>query len=251
MTGILVWIDHFRGQALPISWEALAAARKIADARGVQVTALVLGKDIDAVIQEAFHHGADRALKCDDASFAEYRFEPYAAILAKAVTEQLPQVVVGPATTRGKEILAGAAVEANAGLLSEVVALDVLPDGLTGTRPVYDGKVNSTATISGGTVQFVSVRSPGFAALAPDSSRSGEVVSLPPVLAEDQIPTKVTAFESIQGSDVDLTGAKVIVSGGRGVGGPDGFKPLKELADALGGAVGASRAAVDAGWIPY
>ncbi len=251
MSGVLIWIDHFRGTALPISWEALEAAHKVADARQVRLTALVFGQNIEQVVQQAFSYGADRVIRCDDATLADFRLEPYAALLDKIVQDEQPLAVVGPASLRGRELLAVAAADANAGLLSDITALDVLGDGLQAIRPVYDAKVNSTATINGGTIQFVTVRSPGFTAFDPDANKRGEVISVAPVLTEDQIVTKVTAFEEIQGSDVDLTGAKVIIAGGRGVGGPDGFQPLRELANTLGGAVGASRAAVDAGWIPY
>jgi electron transfer flavoprotein alpha subunit len=251
MSGVFVWIDQFQGNALPISWEALAAGRKIAQARGQQVTALVFGQGVDSGVQQAFHYGADRVIKSDDTTLKDYRLEPYAALLTKAVADEKPQVVIGPATTRGREVIAAAAADANAGLLSDITSVEIKGDTLEGVRPVYDGKILSTATISGGSVHFVTVRSPGFTAADPDTSRNGKVVTLAPVLSEEQIATKVTAFEEIQGSDVNLTAAKIIVSGGRGVGGPDGFKPLKELADVLGGAVAASRAAVDAGWIPY
>ena len=249
MSGVLVWIDQFHGKALPVSWEALGVGRSIADKRGVPLTALVFGQNIDSIVQEAFHNGANRVIKSDDATLAEFRLEPYAALLDKVITDEKPQVVLGGASTRGRELLAAAAADANAGLLSDVTELSIEGDSLQGTRPVYAGKVLSTAVISG-PLQFVTIRSRAFPAPTPDTAKSGEVVSVAPVLSEDQIATKVTGFEETKGT-VNLTDARIIVSGGRGVGGPEGFAPVRELADVLGAAVGASRATVDAGWIPY
>jgi electron transfer flavoprotein alpha subunit len=108
----------------------------------------------------------------------------------------------------------------------------------------------STAVTVGSGIQFVTLRSRAFPAPAPDTSKTGEVISITPVLSEDQITTKVESLEEAKGS-VNLADARIIVSGGRGVGGPEGFAPIRELAEVLGGAVGASRATVDAGWIPY
>jgi electron transfer flavoprotein alpha subunit len=249
MSGVFVWIDQFHGKTLPVSWEALGVGRKIADARNVPLTALVFGQGVDEVVQ-AFHYGANRVIKADDATLAEFRLEPYVALLDKVVADNQAQVVIGGASTRGRELLAAAAADANAGLLSDVTTLSTEGDALQGTRPVYAGKVLSTAATVGSGTQFVTIRSRAFPAPTPDTSKSGEVVSVSPVLSEDQIDTKIESFEETKGT-VNLTDARIIVSGGRGVGGPEGFAPIRELADVLGGAVGASRATVDAGWIPY
>ena len=249
MSGVFVWIDQFQGKALPVSWEALGVGRKIADSRSVPLTAVVFGQGIDSVVQQAFHNGAKKVIKADDATLAEYRLEPYAALLTKIVQDNQAQVVLGGASTRGRELLAAAAADLNAGLLADVTELSAEGDSLKATRPVYAGKVLSTAVASGD-VQFATLRSRAFPAPTPDTSKSGEVVSVAPVLSEDQITTKVEGFEETKGT-VNLADARIIVSGGRGVGGPEGFAPVRELADVLGAAVGASRATVDAGWIPY
>jgi electron transfer flavoprotein alpha subunit len=249
MSGVFVWIDQFQGKALPVSWEALGAGRKVADAHKTPLVALIFGQNIDGVVQQAFHNGADKVIKADDPTLTDFRLEPYVALLDKIVADEKPQVVIGGASTRGRELLAAAAADANAGLLADVTELTVEGDSLKGVRPVYAGKVLSAAVITG-SVQFVTIRSRAFPAPEPDSSKSGEVASVAPVLSEDQIATKVTGFEETKGT-VNLTDARIIVSGGRGVGGPDGFAPVRELAAVLGAAVGASRATVDAGWIPY
>ncbi len=250
MSGVFVWIDHFRGKPLNVAWEALGAGRTVAAALGVPVTALVFGKGVDSVVAQAFHYGADKVLKADDATLADYRLEPYSALLGKLVAESQPQVVLAGASTRGRELLAAAAADANAGLLADVTELAVEAGALKATRPVYAGKVLSTALSGAEGVRFVTLRSRAFPLPAPDAGRSGEVSTVAPVLSEDQISTKIEGFEETKGT-VNLADASIIVSGGRATGGPEGFAPVRELADVLGGAVGASRAAVDAGWIPY
>jgi electron transfer flavoprotein alpha subunit len=145
--------------------------------------------------------------------------------------------------------MGGASAELDAGLLSDVSELTVEDGNLKATRPMYAGKVIATE-IASGSPQMATLRSRAFKALEPDESRSGDVSTLDALLSEDEIATKIESFEESTGS-VSLTDAAIIVSGGRGVAGPEGFEPIRELADVLGAAVGASRATVDAGWIPY
>jgi electron transfer flavoprotein alpha subunit len=250
MSGVLVWIDQFHGKALPVAWEALGVGRRIADSRGGPLVAVVFGQGLDSIVQQAFHYGVEKVIRGDDATLAEFRLEPYAALLGKVIADRQPQVILAGASTRGRELLAAAAADANAGLLADVTELSAEGDTLKATRPVYAGKVLSTAVTVGSGIQFATLRSRAFPSPTPDTSKTGEVIPVTPVLSEDQITTKVESFEEAKGS-VNLADARIIVSGGRGVGGPEGFAPIRELAEVLGGAVGASRATVDAGWIPY
>jgi electron transfer flavoprotein alpha subunit len=252
---IFAYIDHFNGKALPVSWEALGVARALAagSSADVTVTALVFGAvdaSTDALVAEAFQYGADRVIRASDETLRDFRLEPFAALLSKLVQEYSPQAVVGGASTRGRELLAASAADCEAGLLADVTELAVEGDGLRATRAVYAGKVLSTVIYTGGGTPFITVRSRAFAAPAAAPNRTGEVISAASALSEDEIATKITGFEATK-STVNLTDARVIVSGGRGVGSAEGFAPVRELAEVLGGAVGASRAVVDAGWIPY
>ncbi len=238
-----VWIEP---QALSASWEAIGAAKHL----GASVTALVLGQGVDQVAQQAFHYGADQVVKADDATLQAYRFEPYVALLAKLVQEHHPSFILAAATTSGRELLAGAAAEVNGGLLTDVTDLTLEGGKLHAIRPVLGGKVLCAEAVIGDGPQFATLRTRAFKALDPDTSRVGEVLTAAPVLSENQISTKIEGVQQAA-STISLTDANVIVAGGRGVGGPDGFKPVRELANALGAALGASRPAVDAGWIPY
>ncbi|HVO44682.1 MAG TPA: electron transfer flavoprotein subunit alpha/FixB family protein [Aggregatilineales bacterium] len=251
MSGVLVWIDQFKGRALPISWEAIAAGRSLAERLGGPLSAVVFGQGIDAVAAEAFQYGADRVIKSDDATLADFRLEPYAALLDKVIAGENPSVVIAGASTRGRELVAASAADAGAPLLDDVT--EIVVDGSTyrAVHPVYAGKVLSDVSAATDDLHFVTARNRAFTAPEPQPARSGEVIRVTPVLSEDQIATKVVRFEETGRGTVNLSDARIIVSGGRGVGGPDGFAPIRDLAVALGGAVGASRVAVDNGWIPY
>jgi electron transfer flavoprotein alpha subunit len=247
---VYVWIEQFKGQAVPAAWEALGEGRTLADALGTPLTALVFGGGIDALASEALQHGADRVIAADNATLADYRLEPYAALLSKIVADDAPQIVLAAATSRGKELLATSALDADAPLLNDLTELTLDAGALKGVHPVYGGKLLSSLESEAAGTQFATLRSRAFKPLAPDASRSGDIVKVDPVLSEDQIKTKIESFEESTG-EVSLTDAAIVVSGGRAVGSAEGFAPVNELAAVLGAAVGASRAAVDAGYIPY
>ena len=248
---IFVWIEQFEGQVAGVSWEALGAARSLAGENGGSVTACLFGGEgLDEVAQEAFAYGADKVLLAEDPSLANFRVEPYAALLAQAAREAEPDVVLIGATFRGREMGPALAVEMESGCIADCTALAYEDGQLVATRPIYAGKLLSKCIIPERRPQIFTTRVRAFAKPEPDPARDGEVVKMEPVMAEDEISSKVTGFKESEGG-VSLGDAAIIVSGGRGVDGPEGYEPLQELADVLGGATGASRAAVDAGWIPY
>jgi electron transfer flavoprotein alpha subunit len=248
--GVWVWIEQFKAEAATPSWEAIGAARRIADAYGDKVTACVFGQEIEHLAQEAIHHGADRVFLADDATMADFRAEAYAALLGKLAQEHTPAVILCSATTRGRELAPTVAAALETGAIADVTALEIEDDRIVATRPIYAGKLLSKCAIPDRRPQILSLRPRAFPRPEADTSRSGEIVQVAPALTEDEIKIKVTGFETAEGQ-VSLADASIVVSGGRGVGGPEGFAPIVELAQVLDGAVGASRAAVDAGWIPY
>lgn len=245
MTRVYVWIEHMDGKMLQIAREALGLGSTLGD-----VTALVFGQGVDDVAKSAFEYGAKTVIKSDDATLKEFRFEPFVALLSKIVQDDQPDIVLAGHTTRGRELLSGAAADANAGLITDCLELTLDSGRLVAKRPAYDGKITSQVMVCTDGPQFATLRESAFKANEATAGASGEIKTVAPVLSEDQIATKIESFEAVV-STVNLTSASIIISGGRGVGGPEGFKPLHDLADVLGGAVGASRAAVDAGWIPY
>ncbi len=249
---IFVWIEQHNGQPVSASWEALGQARRLAggNADGGTVTALVFGQNVDSAVQSAFHYGADAVIKAADPSLAHYRFEPYVALLAQQIKTHQPDIVLAGATIAGRELLAGAAADLDAPSLSDVTELSLDGGKLTSVRPVLGGKVLSVETAASEGPQFATLRPRAFPPREPDASRSGSVTDVSPVLDDASVATRIESTEEKTGK-VTLTDASIVVSGGRGVGGPAGFDPVRQLAEVLGAAVGASRAAVDAGWIPY
>lgn len=269
MSAVYTWIETFKGQPLPSTWEALGVGRVLADKLGVPLTALVFGENAQAVAATAAKYGADAQIICEDATLNGFRLEPYAALLSRLVEENKPKFVVAVGTSRARELLAASAADTNSGLLTEVTNFELQGDGaITVTRPVYAGKIIAQATGNPAGTQYVAVRGRAFKANPVNEGAQPNVTSVEPVLAEDQIATKIESFEEEVGT-VNLTDAAIIVSGGRGMANnpkdapagtadaavwkaQDGFEnTLKPLADTLGAAIGASRAAVDAGYIPY
>ncbi len=247
---VFVWIEQVDGQADPIAWQAMAAAGKVAGETGGSLTAAVFGDGVGEIARQAVEAGADRVYIADAPSLGRYRVEPYAKLLARILENEPPSVVLMGASTAGLELSAYAAALTGAGLAPDCTDLRREGDRLVAVRPALVGNLVSTVTFKGTGHRFVTVRRNIFQAADPDASRTGEVIKVPAALSEDDIPTSVESLETADGT-VSLTEASIIVSGGRGVGGPEGFQPVRELADTLGGALGASRAAVDAGWIPY
>jgi electron transfer flavoprotein alpha subunit len=234
---IFVWVEQFEGEAVGASWEALGAARDLADEAGSDVVACLFGGDgVRDLAQGAFANGADRVLLAADASLADFRVEPYAALLAGAIQSMEPETVLIAATFRGRELGPAVAVRLETGCIADCTELSLEDGELLATRPIYAGKLISKCVIPERRPRIITTRVRAFGRPEPDGDRDGEVVELEPALSDDQIMTSVVG---------------IIVSGGRGVAGPDGYEPLQELADVLNAAIGASRAAVDAGWIPY
>ncbi len=248
---IFVWVEQFKGQAAGASWEAIGTARGMADELGGAVVACVFGgPGVEALAQEAIAYGADKVLLTEDGTLADFRVEPQAALLAKLVGEAEAAAVIIGATFRGRALASALAVELDTGCIADCIALELEDGKLVATRPIYAGKLLAKCAIPERRPQIVTTRVRAFPKPEPDSDRSGEVVKVEPVLAEEDIATKVTGFNETEGG-VSLADASIIVSGGRGVGGPEGYEPIQKLAQTLGAAMGASRAAVDAGWIPY
>ena len=265
----LVYIDHFKGDVQPASWEALGLGKSLGP-----VSAVVLGAGVDAVAKAAFEHGADEVLLGDDPALTDFRVEPYASTLSALASSQNPDLILFPTTARTRELAAMTSVDLNTGVLTDVIALEANGDASpsaplsasVATRPIYEGKVLEKVVCSGKPV-LATIRGRAFPKPEADSSKTG---------TPTKVEVKTEALTNVEGyaaseSAVNLGDAGVIVSGGRGVSnnpslqppaGMDekqaeiwraqqGFALITELANVLGGAVGASRAAVDAGYIPY
>ncbi len=250
--GVWFWVEQFNGEAGSISWEMAGKGRELADQLGVSLTACVLGHKVEAIAQEAIYYGADRVFLVDDPTLVSYRTEPYAAVMVDLVRRYKPEILIMGASSRGRDLAGSVATQLFTGLTADCTGLDIDPETrlLRQTRPAFGGNIMATILCPNRRPQMATVRHRVFAVPPRDTSRQGQIVRERAVLGEEEIATRVLDFLAEEGG-VNLADARVIVSGGRGVKGPEGFAPLRELARVLGGAVGASRAAVDAGWIPY
>jgi len=266
---ILVYIDQFKGTALPASWEVFSAAFMLAEKLGGDVIALVLGASSQEVAELCYQYKASEAFYADDDTLVDYRAEPYADLVVKVAKEQGASILLFPTTSRGRELAAMASIDLGTGVMPDVTALDIVDGEILATRPVYAGKLISTV-VCDAEPKVITTRVRAFKKPQGDASLSGTPVSVAPVTAEAEIKSKVTGYSQAEGG-VSLSDAGAIVSGGRGVSNnpkleppadldekdaevwraQQGFKLVGDLASVLGAAVGASRAAVDAGYIPY
>lgn len=249
---VLVYVEQFQGKAAPVSWEVLGKARELANQMGSKLAAAVLGSGVEAVAKEAISFGADTVYLVDDPSLASFRVDPYAATVEELIKAHSPKIVLFPATSRGRDLSAVVACDLNAGLAADCSDLSLVDGELAAVRPVFSGNLLTTIRFVGSPA-MASVRPRSFPAPAADPARTGEIVRSAAVTPAGGYREEVKGFEVTATGEVSLTDAKIIVSGGRGVAKDPalGFKLIKELADTLGGALGASRAAVDAGYIPY
>lgn len=256
-----VYVDHFKGEIQPASWEAIGLGKTLGS-----VSAVVFGSGVDAVAKAAFEYGADEVFVADDAALEDFRAEPYASTFSAFASSQSPDLILFPITARTRELAAMSAVDLNTGVLTDISALEMDGDTLVATRPIYEGKVMEKTVCSAKPV-MASIRPRFFPKPERDESKSGTATK---VEVKSDALTTVEGYSASE-SAVNLGDAPVIISGGRGVSNnpslmpPDGlgeqeievwrakqgFTLLGELADVLGGAVGASRAAVDGGYIPY
>jgi electron transfer flavoprotein alpha subunit len=248
---IAVFVEVRDGAARKFSLEALSEARRQADARGQKVTAVMVGSKLDEAIGKVAGCRPDKILSADDPVFAAYSPESYSAALAAAIRKENSEVVLLPASAMGREVGARTAAKFSTSVLSDVTTLDWGADGVKAVRPVYSGKVIAQVESRGKTPAFVSLRPNVFVLAQPDPSCRPPVEKLEAGVTPASIRGRVTETRKTVSETVELTEADVVVSAGRGLKGPEHLGLVKELAKVLGGAMGASRAIVDAGWIDH
>jgi electron transfer flavoprotein alpha subunit len=249
---VLVFVERRDGEIKRPSLEAVSVARRIADATGGRVDALTLGPGAADCAGDLAARGADRVLACDAGWLELYVPEAYAATLAGAAGSGDVGVVLLAATIMGKDLAPRVAAKLETGLLSDVIEIDWSADGgLRAKRPVYSGKALATVSIPKATPAMATLRPNVFALNDADAGRSAETVTIEPGLSEDAVRVRTVRVEKAEQQELDVAEASIIVSGGRGIKGPENFSLIRDLAQAVGGAVGASRAVVDSGWIAH
>ena len=264
---VLVYIDHFQGKAPPAAWEALGAGRRIVGE--AELRAIVVGDGVETLAKEAIRYGADEVLLAEDERFKEFRPEVYADALVDIVRQSNAETVLFPTTARARELAGMLAIDLGTGITPDAIELQTHAGALVATRPIYAGKLLIKEVNRNRRPQVLTLRSRAFPLPEPDPGHEGVVTKVAVNLREPV--TEVQGYKE-SGGGVSLADAAIIVSGGRGISNNpaltppaeitaekeqeiwrahQGFKLIGELARVLGAAVGASRAAVDAGYIPY
>jgi electron transfer flavoprotein alpha subunit len=247
---VWVYIEHKDGAISPMSFELLGIGNKLAGDLGSNVCAFVIGEKVDDVAKEAFCYGASKVYAVEGDVFKGFRPAAYAKASRFLLDKYKPEIALFRATSQGTDVSAAAAAQLEMGLCTDSIDLVIAGGQLKMTRAALGGRYTVTVVNEKAKPQIVTVRPKAFEMPAKDASKQGEVVKESFSVTEDEIGTKIVDFMKSEVM-VNLVEADIIVSGGRGVGKPEGFKILQELANVLGAALGASRAAVDSGWIPY
>ncbi len=250
---IWVWAEQKQGKISSVVLEALGVARSLAEKRKAEVWGILFIEKNENQAQELVSQGADKVILVENSNLKFFVDEIYANLLFELASEYKPEAILGGATFYGKALFPRVSVKLQSAVAADCTAVSVNSDtgDISATRPCYGGNVLAQVGFSQVRPQLITLRPKTGKELPPDQNRKGEIIKkeFPP--EKYQTRTKVQEIVKETAQAVNLAEADIIVSGGRGLKGPENFHLVKELADALGGAMGASRAVVDAGWVPY
>ncbi|KAF0219223.1 MAG: electron transfer flavoprotein alpha [Geobacteraceae bacterium] len=252
-SGVWVFVEQTEGEPAKVSWELLGKGRELADALSVELAAVIVGEKVEHLCNEAFAYGADKAYLIDAPVFRHYRTESYLKAVCHLIDTYKPEVVLMGATGLGRDLAGAVATVVKTGLTADCTGLAIDDKrNLMQTRPAFGGNIMATIMCDKFRPQMATVRPHVMAMPVKKEGATGTIVRESCEVREDDILVKVLEIISDKkGRDqVDVAGAEFIVSGGRGMMGKENFAILQDLADELGGVVGASRSAVDAGWMP-
>lgn len=252
-SGIWVFCEFVRGQLAPVATELLGIGRTLADDRNAQLSAVLMGHQTGENAERLIGHGADLVYRADDPALELFTDDIYEKILSELIITHKPEVVLAGATAIGRSFIPGVATTVDAGLTADCTRLEIRKeDGiLLQTRPAFGGNIMATIVCQDTRPQMATVRPKVMKELPFDANRSGEIIDINPT--REQLTSRIEVLESVseQQSKVNIQESDILVSGGRGLENEKGFELLAKLAEAMGAKVSASRAVVDAGWIPY
>ena len=250
--GFLVFAEQREGKLKKAVFEAIGAAKTLANKFQEPIHAVLIGHQVGGLAQDLLRYGADQVYLAEDPQLEYYSSEAYATVLCDFVSKCPPRVILLGATAMGKDLAPKMAARLKTCLISDCISLELNDQGqLVATRPMYGGKIRAEVMSHMTALQVATLRVNVFSPRTPGDPGSVKTERLPVQLDTSKLKTKVREIQGPSNSAVELTEASIIVSGGRGLKGPENFKMLEELAQAMGAAVGASRAAVDAGWKPH
>jgi electron transfer flavoprotein alpha subunit len=250
--GVWVFVEQTSGEAAGVSWELMGVGADLARECGSDLCSVVIGDKVEQLCHESFAYGASKAYLIDGPVFHNYRTEPYYKAICYLVRKYKPEIMLIGATGLGRDLAGAIATELQTGLTADCTGLAIDERGfLLQTRPAFGGNIMATILTERTRPQMSTVRPHVMPMPAKDTSRQGEIVRETVPLKEEDIAVKVLeVIDERKAGEVDVASADIIVSGGRGMRAKENFVFLQELADELGGVVGSSRGAVEAGWMP-
>lgn len=250
---VWVYIEHADGQARNVGFELLGEGRKLADSMGQKLAGIIVGDKVEQLVKAVFANGADKVYLVEGKEFAKYTTDAYTAVFTDLITDYKPSVILMGATINGRDLGPRVACRVGTGLTADCTDLGI--DEQTGlvawTRPAFGGNIMATILCPEHRPQMGTVRPNVFKRPQPVFGRTGEVIRVSSTVKPEAIRTKVIEAVQVCTGSCNLEESEIIVSGGRGMGKPENFVLIEELAAVLGGAVGASRAVIDAGWKPH
>lgn len=250
--GVWVFGEQRHGKVAPVVFELVNIGRSLADARNTELAVVILGHNLNEAVEDLASYPIDKVYVYEAPELDIYDAERYCRVLTDVTRELKPEIFLAGATTTGRSFMSGVAINLYTGLTADCTGLEIGEDGLLHqTRPAYGGNIMATILCPYTRPQMSTVRHKVFPTSCKRASGKAEIVRLEPKPALFSSRSKLIDFIEQVGEKVNIVDADIIVSGGRGLGCPENFSIIRELADELGAAVGSSRAAVDAGWIPY
>lgn len=250
-----VWVfcEQKKSKVQSVAFELLGKGRELADKLGVDLCGVVLGENMEEECREVIARGADKVYLVDSPKLRAYQDEPYTKVLTPLIEKYKPEIVLCGATTIGRSLISRVAVKLNAGLTADCTGLDIDEKErlLLQTRPAFGGNIMATIIAPDARPQMSTVRHKVMKEAAPDKNRKGQIIK--EEFPDDVFTSRSKLIDVVEEIEetINIAEADIIVSGGRGVGSKENFDLIKELALTLNGAVGSSRSAVDAGWMPY
>lgn len=250
--GVMTFAEQVEGKLTNVSLELLGKGQELAKDLNTNVTAVLIGENMAELAQTLVEYGADRVIVADDPELKYYRTEPYTQVLANVINEYKPEAMLVGATAIGRDLGPRLAGRIHTGLTADCTKLEIDPENkeLRMTRPAFGGNLMATILCSNHRPQMATVRPGVMVKELRDHNREGEIIAYTKPIEKNKCFVEIEDVVKAVHKKVDIQEAKILVSGGRGMGGPENFKILQDLADALGGEVSSSRAAVDAGWTP-
>lgn len=251
--GVWVFVEHRKDKIASVTLELLSEGRKLADELGEELAGVLIGHNVEDLSKDCFAYTADKVYYVNGEIFENYSTGPYTAAFAQLIREFKPNVVLFGATHDGRDFAARVAVRVYTGLTADCTELTIDPETklLNQTRPAFGGNIMATILTTDHRPQMSTVRPNVMKKLTPDYDRTGEIITFDAEITDDDIYYQIKEIVEHTAKTINLEEADIIVTGGRGIGGPENYYLIEELAEVLGGAAGASRAVVDAGWVPH